>query len=190
MAVLVTPSARHGKPAHARTRVFRTHVRRETVAAPVDRRHDLRHLRQHRGALPRAHACLCAFTRRGTNGPRSMASGSSTTMPNRMPLAAQTEPSCTWKSTATPNGRRRIEPMRPRGPACPRHPLTAPTVSAVDPSDAASTSSLWSESAPTIRPSRITRPCASAACGWNPYVRDQQGLAWYEALSPAAASFG
>jgi hypothetical protein len=33
------------------------------MAVPGDRRHDLRHRRQHRGAGKRAHTCLCALTR-------------------------------------------------------------------------------------------------------------------------------
>jgi hypothetical protein len=61
--------------------------------------------------------------------------------------------------------------------ACPSKHI-ARTVSTVDPSDAVSMRSIWSESAPTIRPSRITRPCASAACGWNPYLqRESSGMA-------------
>jgi hypothetical protein len=62
MAVLVTPKARDGEPTHARPRLPYA-LPLETVAAPDDRRHDLRHRRQHRGTGKRAHTCLCALTR-------------------------------------------------------------------------------------------------------------------------------
>src|SRR6266704_5129031 len=39
-----------------------------------------------------------------TNGLRSTDSGSSSMIPNRMPIPAQTEPCCVWTCTATPNG--------------------------------------------------------------------------------------
>jgi transposase len=99
-----------------------------------------------------------------TNGPRSMDSRSSSTIPLRMSIRAQMEPHCAWKRTATPNEPRSIEPMRP--PAMPAPSKnTARTACAVGPSDAVSMRNTLSGFAPTIRPSRTKKPCASAASG-------------------------
>ncbi len=52
----------NGKPTDARPRLPHA-LPLETVATPGDRRYDLRHHRQHRGAGTRAHSCLCAPAR-------------------------------------------------------------------------------------------------------------------------------
>ena len=112
-----------------------------------------------------------------TNGLRSTDSGSSSMIPNRMPIPAQTEPCCVWTCTATPNGPSSIELMQLLAMLV-LSKSTAPPVSRDDPSDAASMRSTSSGSAPLIRPSRIKKPCASAAAGWNRYrLRAKTGMA-------------
>src|SRR5260221_499678 len=112
-----------------------------------------------------------------TNGLRSTDSGSSSMIPNRMPIPAQTEPCCVWKCTATPNGPSSIELMQLLAMLV-LSKSTAPPVSRDDPSDAASMTSTSSGSATLMRPSRIKKPCASAAAGRNRYrLRANTGIA-------------